>query len=92
MRASLLVLMMACGEKDTDSATPPEPNPTDDSGEVISGEDPATVAMDGVCDLAEDYGGFVVEAYEEYSIVSGSIADGVVPITVLELIGSDDST
>lgn len=89
MRASLLVLMMACGEKDTDSATPPEPNPTDDSGQVISGEDPATVAMDGVCDLAEDYGGFVVEAYEEYSIVSGSIADGVVPITVLELIGSD---
>jgi hypothetical protein len=82
-------MMMACGDKDTDSATPPGPNPTDDSGQVISGEDPATVAMDGICDLADDYGGFVVEAYEEYSIVSGSIADGVVPITVLELIGSD---
>ena len=87
MIASLL-LLMACGEKDTDSAATPEPAPTD-SGQETSDEDPATVALGGVCDLADDYGGFVVESYEEYSIVSGSIADGVVPITVLELIGSD---
>ena len=89
MRASFLVLLMACGDKETDSApTTTDPTPTD-SGTTPSGEDPTTVPLNGVCDLADDYGGFVVEAYDEYSIVSGSIADGVVPITVLELIGSD---
>lgn len=95
MRAGLLTLLMlpvfGCGDKD-DSAT----SSTDDSADTDtttttpgSDEDPATVALDGLCDLENDYGGFVVEDYEEYAIVSGSIADGVVPITVLELIDSD---
>ena len=86
MRASFVVLLIGCGDKETDSAGTSD---TTDSGVVNSDEDPATVALNGECDLADDYGGFVVEAYEEYSIVSGSIADGVVPITVLEVIGED---
>ena len=93
MRIGLLMVLLGtgCGEKETDSATTPTDTDTDDddTGPVSSGEDPATVALDGVCDLADDYGGFVVEAYDEYSIVSGSISDGVVPQTVLEVIGQD---
>lgn len=85
----LLVLLagFGCGDKE-DSATTNDTDTTD-SGPVGSDEDPATVPLGGLCPLETDFGGFVVEAYEEYSIVSGAIADGVVPITILEVIGTD---
>ncbi len=88
MRSAMLLLLIGCGDKEKDSATDTTPD-TEDSGPTSSDEDPATVDLDGLCDLSEDFGGFVVEAYDEYSIVSGAIADGVVPITVLEVIGTD---
>jgi len=93
MRLSLLMLLIGCGDKDKDSAVGADTDTTGDTDTDTdttgSDEDPATVTLNGICDLADDYGGFVVEAYEDYSIVSGSIADGVVPITVLEVIGSE---
>jgi hypothetical protein len=51
--------------------------------------DPAVVELAGTCDLDEKYGAFVVEVYEEYSIVDGSVANGVVPITILTATGSE---
>jgi hypothetical protein len=53
--------------------------------------DPATVELSGECGLADDHGGFYVEIlYSDllnYSSVSGTVADGVVPITILEEVG-----
>jgi hypothetical protein len=46
--------------------------------------DPATIALAGECPLETRYGGFNVDVYEEYSLVSGSVADGVNPVTILE--------
>ena len=45
--------------------------------------DPATVPLEGACALDQRLGGFVVEAYEDYSIVDGTVSDGVVPLSVL---------
>jgi hypothetical protein len=61
---------------DDDSATT-----ADDDGPV---GDPATIPLEGACDLDRRLGGFVVEAYAETSIVDGTVSDGVVPLSVLE--------
>jgi hypothetical protein len=98
MNPALLLLLIACGDKEKDSAAVTDTDTdttTDDTGPTGSGADPATVELHGMCDLADDYGGFIVESYvedsaeEEYSIVSGSIADSVVPLTILEVIGAE---
>lgn len=46
--------------------------------------DPATIPLEGPCALDLRLGGFVVEAYEDYSIVDGTVSNGVVPLSVLE--------
>ena len=50
--------------------------------------DAATVPLAGECDLASDYGGFVVQSDGANTGVEGKVADGVVPISVLEEIGA----
>lgn len=50
--------------------------------------DPATVPLAGACDLAADHGGFVVQSAGDNTGVEGKVADGVVPISVLEQIGA----
>ncbi len=72
----VLALLTGCG----DEPPPGDSRPDSDS----PGLDPATVALEGACSMATDYGGFVVDALEDYSTVSGSVSDGVVPMTVLE--------
>lgn len=74
------MLMLACnGPEDSgDTETPP----------VV---DPATVELDGACPMEVDLGGFLVESYEDYSIVDGRVADGVVPLTVLEELATEGS-
>jgi len=49
----------------------------------------ATVDLGGECPLADRYGGFEIAIFELFSTVSGSVADGVVPITVHEQVGAD---
>ena len=71
----MLILLACVSNKDGTDSTPT------DTG---TGLDPATVALDGTCPLASDRGGFIVAAYEDYSIVDGRVADAVVPMTVLE--------
>ncbi|MES2645143.1 MAG: hypothetical protein V4850_36990 [Myxococcota bacterium] len=46
--------------------------------------DPATVPLNGACALADDHGGFNVTVLEDATTVAGTVADGVVPATVLE--------
>ena len=51
------------------------------------------VSLDGVCPLGDRLGGFVLQSYESYTIIDGSVADGVIPITVLtESTTVDDCT
>lgn len=81
-------MLLACGAAPS-SAPPVFDTGADDTGPV--GGDPATVPLAGECPLATHLGGFVVEADEAYSVVDGSVADGVVPVTVLtELTRLDD--
>lgn len=51
--------------------------------------DPAEVTLSGACDMADDFGGFLVSSEEGRSGVDGAVADGVVPISVLEEIGAE---
>jgi hypothetical protein len=52
-----------------------------------NGDDPHVVALEGPCPLASRLGGFEVTHEAAYSSVSGSVADGVVPDTILDLVG-----
>lgn len=80
-----LLLALSCtddGVQPDDSATdsPVDSADSEDTGEDI---DPATVELHGSCPMPAARGRFVVEAYDDYSIVDGRMQDGVVPTTVL---------
>lgn len=68
------------------SSTGPDTSPTDtgDTAVVDPDGDPATVPLNGMCPLESRWGGFEVEANESYSVVDGEVANGVVPLTILE--------
>ncbi len=70
-----ILLVSSCnhGEPPEDSAAP----------------EPASVPLAGACPMAEDLGGFLVVSGAEDSGVQGAVADGVVPISVLEEIASE---
>ncbi len=70
-----LLLLTSCGQDDStqDSAAP----------------DPAEVPLAGACSLAEDLGGFLVSGEDGRSGVDGAVADGIVPINVLEEIATE---
>ncbi len=67
-----VLALLACTGTVNDSGGPPVDTATADQ-----------VSLDGMCSLAERHGGFVLQSYESYSIIDGSVADGVIPITVL---------
>lgn len=75
-----LLVLSSCDApaSDDDSASDDDATGDDDTG------DPSTIPLAGPCDLADRRGGFVIEAYEDYSIVDGTVEDGTVPISVLE--------
>ncbi len=50
---------------------------------------PDTVELRGTCEAAEHIGGFTVASYEGYSAVDGRVANGVVPVTIRELVASE---
>jgi hypothetical protein len=86
----ILLLSLACtGSDDTADDSDPAGH---DSDPVLEGPtgDPATVELAGDCPLASRVGGFQVSIYEDYSLVQGAIADGVVPISILEQVASED--
>ena len=59
-------------------ATPPASQEPADTG------DPAQdVELAGACDSSTDLGGFTVDAYEDYTAVSGEVDDAVIPANVL---------
>lgn len=75
----LFALLLACPK------TPDETALEDSEGPV---EDPATVELAGPCPMDTDLGGFSVTATDATD-VAGTVSNGVVPITILENIGTD---
>jgi hypothetical protein len=82
LAAWISLAVLACTGKDPDSEK------TDDSATPES-PDPATVPLHGECDMAADFGGFTLTAGEDTTDLAGSVADGVVPYTVLEEIAAE---
>ena len=77
----LIIALCGCtGASMGDSASTP-----DDSTTL----DPATVRLDGACAMEVDFGGFAVQSADGASGIGGSVADGVVPVSVLEEIASE---
>lgn len=82
---------------DSPASTSSSTNPADSS----SGEDPETSAgssstggefeLAGNCPLDVHVGGFLAGYEATYSAFSGSVADGVVPLNVLEQVGEEGS-
>lgn len=82
-----LVLLLGCPQDpdDTDLDTD-----TDTVAPVPAAEgDPATVELAGTCALADHRGEFTISDFETYTIVDGSMADGVVPVTILQEVSSE---
>lgn len=75
-------------ESSTSVADTSSSGSVDDTSSSSSG-DTGEVVLHGACDLAERVGGFTLLREESYSTFSGAVADGVVPVSVLELIGEE---
>ena len=91
MGFAIAFVWWACTSSKDDSEATDDSSPTetsDDSDEPTK-IDPATVPLTGVCAMADDYGGFVVIADGKDGWVDGKVADGVVPVSVLETIAGD---
>ena len=63
-------------------------NPSQDSDDSAA-PDPAEVELAGACSLATDLGGFSVLVEDDQAGIDGAVADGVVPISVLEEIAAE---
>lgn len=55
------------------------------TGTESTGDTP--IVLDGSCPLETRVGSFTLLAEDDYTAFSGTVADGVVPVTVLELVG-----
>jgi hypothetical protein len=56
---------------------------TPDAGDGSDGGD-QPFQLRGACSMETRLGGFLIEALEDYSIIDGKVADGVVPASILE--------
>jgi hypothetical protein len=91
MRIPLLLFLAACdpssggkhpdanadGDADTDADMDADTDADVDT-------DPATVPLAGPCASADAFGSFTVETNDGLTVVSGAVADGVVPAVVLQ--------
>ena len=88
MWITLLMLWSCAGDKPGQDSSSHETSNPDDSGTGSdSGADTAVTAenvpLDGYCADDVHYGNFTVDAAARYAYVTGSVADGVVPVTIL---------
>jgi hypothetical protein len=96
MTLLFLALALSCDDKGDDSTPSDESDADTDAdtdadadADTDSDPDPATVPLGGACPLETRYGGFLVDAAPDYTIVDGLVTDGVVPSSILETIGSE---
>ena len=73
-------------DADADADTDTDATATADTGTFVVPTpvgDPATIPLAGECPLDRRFGGFSVDVLPDYSLVAGTVADAVNPITVL---------
>ncbi len=89
---ALALLLFAGCDPDTDETAQDSapPDTTDTPGTTDTALTAETVPLGGECAMDVDYGGFVVEAREDYALVDGGVTDGVVPSSVLEELGASE--
>ncbi len=87
----ILLMVMGCHKGGLSTTEPRDtaPSSSSDSGDTASDPDPETVPLNGACDLEDDLGGFMVVAETDYSYVTGTVSNGVVPATILEEIQAE---
>jgi len=86
-----LSVLLSCGgtDKGEDSSEGTGDDGGDDGGTI----DPGEVSVDGGCAQEVRWGGFSVDASEDYAVVDGKVLEGVVPTDVLtEVISAGDCT
>ncbi|MDM8008498.1 MAG: hypothetical protein QUV05_20360 [Phycisphaerae bacterium] len=70
---------------------PDDPDPIDDGTDPVDDNlvDCESVTLDGACAAGEKIGSFRVVEEEGYSLLSGQVADGIVPATILQKVSED---
>ena len=83
---TLFALLLACppatdaGPLEDDADTDAD---ADADADTDSDTDTDADALDGECPDAVQWGGFLIDANEDYAWVAGSLSNGIVPVTVL---------
>jgi hypothetical protein len=95
LRNASIILLFSCAQKGgdgTETATPPSESGTTPPPPTTT-LDPATVRLAGACPMETDWGGFRLESYPladpSYSLFDGTVANGVIPVTVLLPVGCE---
>ncbi|MDP2315485.1 MAG: hypothetical protein Q8P41_21485 [Pseudomonadota bacterium] len=82
-----LLLLAACGGDPIDTGKGADDTAgdtdTDTDTDDTGGPDPATVPLAGECTDDAHWGAFAIDSNEDYAYVTGSISNGVVPVSVL---------
>ena len=78
---ALLSLLVACPPGDDDDSVDDDDTAVDDDDATLPDRE---VSLDGPCDLEVLAGRFRTERQELFPVVDGSLANGVVPVTILE--------
>src|SRR5436190_4410364 len=91
MAFAIAFAVFACtsSKDESEPSDDSSPGETGDDSDTSAEIDPATVPLAGECAMADDYGGFAVIADGKDGWVEGKVADGVVPVSVLETIADD---
>jgi hypothetical protein len=79
--AGSMLALGSCGP-----GAPDGPDPIDDGTDPVDDNlvDCGSVTLDGTCAAGEKIGSFSVVHEEGYSLLSGEVADGIVPATILQ--------
>ncbi len=82
-----ILLILGCGGDDGKNGPPDTSSVTDTSTSVVT-YDGSTVPLAGRCPLEDARGSVTVISTSALALVTGAVTDGVVPLTVLEEVGS----
>jgi hypothetical protein len=84
---SILAVAAACGDGGGGPRDEGDAGPGDDDGGGVAqdagGGEEGPISLDGPCAMGTAFGTFLVEAQDEFSLVDGAVANGVVPVSVL---------
>lgn len=83
----MLTLLFACTTQDSDpkETGSTDSSDTEDTEDSFVTDTSIEVSVDGECPQETRWGGFVVEANDDYAYVTGSVRDGIVPMEVLSI-------